>query len=86
VVACHRSRTSRRGQLRALRRVEREIADSEPGLYAFFLSFNRRAAGRDMPQTETSGSGPLRRLARRRRGRTLTERMKDWCAENWNDP
>jgi hypothetical protein len=89
VVACHRSRTSRRGQLRALRRVEREIADSEPGLYAFFLSFNRRAEGRDMPRTEDaedSGSGRLRRLARRRRGRTLTERMKDWCAENWNDP
>jgi hypothetical protein len=76
----------RRGQLRTLREVEREIADSEPGLYAFFLSFNRRGFGRDMPQTEVFGPGRLERLARRRRGRTLTERMKDWCAENWKDP
>ena len=22
----------------------------------------------------------------RRRKRTLAERMKDWCAENWTDP
>jgi hypothetical protein len=22
----------------------------------------------------------------RRRQRTLAERMKDWCAENWTDP
>jgi hypothetical protein len=79
----------RRGQLRTLREIEREIAGSEPGLYAFFVSFNRRGAGRDMPQTENteaSGPGRLTRLARGRRGRTLTERMRDWCAENWKDP
>jgi hypothetical protein len=68
----------RRGQLRTLRDVEREIAGSEPGLYAFFLSFNRRGAGRDMPQTEDVESGRLKGPARRRRGRTLTERMRDW--------
>ena len=76
----------RRGGLRTLRELERDIADSEPGLYAFFLSFNRRGFGRDMPQTEDFESGRLERLARRRRRRTLTERMRDWCAENWKDP
>jgi hypothetical protein len=76
----------RRGQLRTLRELERDIAGSNPGLYAFFLSFNRRGEGRDMPQTEACGSGRLKGPARRRRGRTLTERMKDWCAENWKDP
>jgi hypothetical protein len=76
----------RRGQLRTLREIERDIADSTPGLYAFFLSFNRRAYGRDMPQTEDFGSGRPNVPARRRRGRTLSERMKDWCAENWKDP
>jgi hypothetical protein len=25
-------------------------------------------------------------FGRRRRERTLTERMKDWTAENWKDP
>jgi hypothetical protein len=79
----------RRGQLRTLREIERDIADSAPGLYAFFLSFNRRGFGRDMPRTEDTedfGPGRLRRLARLGRRRTLTERMKDWCAENWKDP
>jgi hypothetical protein len=74
----------RRGELRYLREVERDIAASEPGLYAFFVSFNRRGAGREMPRTEQTATEP-RRLTRRRR-RTLTERMKDWCAENWKGP
>jgi hypothetical protein len=76
----------RRGQLRTLRELEREIAGSEPGLYAFFLSFNRRGFGREMPETEGFEPGRLKRLARRRRGRTFTERIQDWCAENWKDP
>ncbi len=56
--------SSRRGQLRTLCEVERDIADSEPGLYAFFLSFNGRAAGREMPRTERLAVGRLRWLAR----------------------
>jgi hypothetical protein len=28
---------------------------------------------------------PFLRFGRRRRERTLTERMKDWTAENWKD-
>jgi hypothetical protein len=65
--------------------MERDIACSSPGLYAFFLSFNRRGAGRDMPRTEQTAGGPGHRERRRDR-RTLTERMKDWCAENWKGP
>jgi hypothetical protein len=76
---------NRRRQLRTLRGMEHDIADSEPGLYAFFLGFNRRAFGREMPLTEKV-PGPLRRLMRRRRRQALTERTKDWIAENWNDP
>ncbi len=56
---------SRRRQLRTLRGMEQDIADSEPGLYAFFLSFNRRGFGREMPATEKV-TGGLRRLMRRR--------------------
>jgi hypothetical protein len=70
----------RRGELRTLREVERDIAASEPGLYAFFVSFNRRGAGREMPGTEQTPAEP------RRRRRTLTERMKGWRAENWKAP
>jgi hypothetical protein len=65
-------------QLRTLREIERDIAACEPGLYAFFLSFNRRAAGREMPRIEEIASGPLRRLARLWRTRALTEEMRDW--------
>jgi hypothetical protein len=69
-----------------LRELERDIADSEPGLYAFFRSFNRRGFAREMPDTETVADGPLRWLARRKRRAALNERTKDWIAENWNDP
>jgi len=43
-----------RRQLRTLRRIERGLAASDPGL--------------------------------NQRGRSITERVRDWCAENWNDP
>ncbi len=76
----------RRGQVRALRGIERDLADSDPDLDAFFLSFASQAGRPVMPRVETIGAGPLKLLARLRRRRTLTERMKDWCAQNWNDP
>ncbi len=76
----------RRGQLMALRGIERDLADSDPGLDALFLSFASQAGRPVMPWVETVGAGPFKLLARLRRRRTLTERMKDWCAQNWNDP
>ena len=70
---------------RSLRRIERELTGSDPDLDALFRSFARRPGGCDMVWVERIGrkrfllSGP-------RRQRTLTERMKLWCAENWTDP
>jgi hypothetical protein len=76
----------RRRQLRTLRGIERGLADSAPGLDALFLSFARRAAGRELPPTEKVGRWSDRMLARLRRGRPDTEPTTDRCAGNWNDP
>ena len=42
----------RRRQLRILRGMERELADSEPGLDALFQGFARRTNGHDMRWVE----------------------------------
>jgi hypothetical protein len=76
----------RRGQSRALRGIERDLAGSDPDLNAAFLSFAAHAGRPTMPRVEKVGTGPLRIFARLRRRRTLAERVKDWCAQNWNDP
>jgi hypothetical protein len=39
-----------------------------------------------MPRVEKISARPLQIFARLRRRRTLAERMKDWCGQNWNDP
>jgi hypothetical protein len=76
----------RRRQLRTLRRIERDLADSDPGLDALFRAFARHAARREVPRVEKMDYRPFRILARLRRGRSGTERMTDRCADNWNDP
>ena len=81
--------TKRRRSLRALQRMERDLAGSDPGLEALFQSFARRTRGWDMSWVEEVGRKRFVLfgiLGRRRRERTLTERMKDWTAENWKDP
>jgi len=81
--------TKRRRSLRALQRMERDLASSDPGLEALFQSFARRTRGWDMSWVEEVGRKRFVLfgiLGRRRRERTLTERMKDWTAENWKDP
>ena len=81
--------TMRRRSLRALQRMERDLASSDPGLEALFQSFARRTRGWDMSWVEEVGRKRFVLfgiLGRRRRERTLTERMKDWTAENWKDP
>jgi len=77
--------TKRRRSLRALQRMEQELASSDPGLDALFQSFARRTRGWDMSWVEKVGRKRFV-LFGRRRERTLTERMKDWSAENRNDP
>jgi len=64
-------RQSRR-QLRALRRIEDELAASDPGLNAFFVSFTARAGNREtpaeLPGTDRAAPWPIRMLARLRPG------------------
>jgi hypothetical protein len=76
----------RRRQLRTLRRIERDLVGSDPGLDALFRAFARHAARREMTRVEQMDHRPLRILARLRRGRPGTERMTDRCADNSNDP
>jgi len=71
--------------LRTLERIERDLAGSDPGLDALFRSFARRSGGRDMSWVEQIDRR-RRWVFGRRRDRGPTERMKDWIAENWNDP
>jgi DUF3040 family protein len=77
----------RRRQQRILDRIERDLADSDPGLAAFYSGLARRTGGLDMRWVERIHRrrfGIFRR--RRRRERSLGERAKNWTAENWNDP
>jgi hypothetical protein len=72
--------------MRTLQGIERDLAGSDPGLDALFRSFARRTGGHDVPWVEKLERRRFLMFGRRRRERTLTERMKDWTAENWKDP
>jgi hypothetical protein len=64
-----RSRTPRNlraGRWRALRQIERDLVELDPGLEALFLSFTQQAESRRMPRAEKVRSKPLRLLARLR--------------------
>ena len=78
--------TMRRRSLRTLQRMERDLVSSDPGLDALFQSFARHTRGWDMSWVEEVGRKRFLLFGRRRRERTLTERMKDWTAENGKDP
>ena len=65
--------------------MERDLARSDPGLDALFRSFARRTRGYDLSWVEEIGRRRFL-LFGRRRERKLTERMKDWTAENRQDP
>jgi hypothetical protein len=71
---------------RTLQRIERDLTGSDPGLDALFRSFARRTGGCDMSWVEKVGRKRFLLFGRRRRQRTLIERMKDWSAGNWTDP
>jgi hypothetical protein len=66
--------------------MENDLAVSDPDLSEFFWWFAVGTAGRKMPRTERVLPWPRRMLARLWRGKSVTGRVKDWCAENWNDP
>lgn len=73
-------------RLRALRGIERDLAASDPGLDELFRRFAERAGERDVPRLEQVAPWPFRMLGRLWHGRSVTERVKDWVAENWNEP
>ena len=74
-----------RRQLRTLRGIERDLARSEPGLDAWFLSFAAAVRGCDMPQAERVPRWPSRMLGRVWRGPSVSARVAAWYAENWHD-
>ena len=76
----------RRRHLRILHDMERDLADSEPGLDALFLGFARRTSGHDMRWVEMIDRRRRWPFFRRRQEPSSAERMKDRSAENWNDP
>jgi hypothetical protein len=82
-----------RRQLRTLRGIEAELAASDPGLHAFFVSFTSRAGvpevPSEMPRADRAARWPFRLLAwlrPARRGRNVNGQADDWCAENRNEP
>ena len=75
-----------RRQLRTLRGIERDLARSEPGLNAWFLSFAEAVRGGDMPQEERVPRWPSRMLNRVWRGPGVSARVAAWYAGNWHDP
>jgi hypothetical protein len=76
----------RRRQLRILRRIESDLADSDPSLHALYQGFARRMSGCDMRWVEQINRRRFWIFPRRRDERSLGGRIKDWTAENWNDP
>ena len=76
----------RRRQLRILCGIERDIADSDPGLEALYLGFARRTGGHDLRWVEKIDHGRRWPFFRRRPEPRLGEQVTDQSAENWNDP
>jgi hypothetical protein len=75
----------RRRQRRILRRIESDLAGSDPGLYALYQGFARRTGGHDMRWVEKIQRRRFRFAPRRRDERSPGERMTDRTAENRND-
>ena len=71
-----------RRQVRTLRGIELDLAASDPSLNEFFGSFTSRPGGRETPRVERVTRWPFWL----RRKRSAGDRVRDWCAENWNDP
>lgn len=71
-----------RRQSRTLRGIELDLAAADPSLNEFFLSFTLGAGRREMPRVERVTRWPFRPGPER----GVADRVRDWCAENWNDP
>jgi hypothetical protein len=75
-----------RRQLRTLRDIERDLACSDPRLEEFFRLFTGGFRGCEMPRAERVARWPSRMLAKLWRGRSVSEWVTAWPAENWHDP
>ena len=76
----------RRRQLRILDRIERDLADSDPGLAAHFRGLARRAGGLDLRWVEKIGRRRFWIFSRRRHDRNPGPRPRDIKRpEHWND-
>jgi hypothetical protein len=75
-----------RRQLRTLRGIERDLVCGDPRLHEFFEYFGPHLRSGEMPRAERVTRWPSRLLGRLWRGRSVSERVADWCAENWRDP
>ena len=76
----------RRRQLRILDRIERDLADSDPGLAAHFRGLARRANGLDLRWVEKTGRRRFWISSRRRRDQSPGPRPRDIKRpEHWND-
>jgi len=77
----------RRRQLRILDRIERDLADSDPGLAALFRGLARRTSGLDLRWVEKVSRRRFRSFSRRRRhDQSPGARPKDIKRpEHWND-
>ena len=77
----------RRRQLRILRGLERDLADTDPGLDALFLGFARRTGGYDLRWVEKVDVKRWRWLFfGRRQEPDPGQHVTDQNAENRNDP
>lgn len=75
----------RRCQLRILRSIERDLADSDPGLDALYQGFARRTNGYDLRWLEKVERRRFRILFWRHE-RSRSGPPQDWTAKNRNDP
>jgi len=76
----------RRRQLRILDRIERDLADSDPGLAAYFRGLARRPSGLDLRWVEKISRRRFWIFSRRRHDPGPGSRPRDIKRpEHWND-
>jgi hypothetical protein len=76
----------RRRQLRILDRIERDLADSDPGLAALFRGLARRTSGLDLRWVEKISRERYRIFSRRWPDQSPGPRPRDIKRpEHWND-
>jgi hypothetical protein len=72
--------TNLRGDRRALRGIERDLAHSDPDLTTYFISFTAQTRSAKMPDTEKIRSRPLRLFGLLGRRADRHQVGEDWRA------